>query len=236
MAYLLTCRVCLSEFEAARSDALSCRPACKQKAYRWRVTGNGLSVTPRHPSLLKGKSSNLAIKQILELHFPDARTAIDVTWGKGVFWKGIDQVLVTGCDIEEGRTKDVVADCTQLPFKDNSFDVGVIDLPFMHDTKERTGTSLHGDYRGIGRSDEFISRTITGARELARVVRVGYIIKCKNQVERGAFRHVEADIVASLGNPIDVLEFLPDVTLQTDPKWKTVNHFRNVVSKFLIYG
>ncbi len=190
----------------------------------------------RPASLLKAKSSNVAIRQILELHFPNVTTAVDVTWGKGVFWKGIDHAAVVGCDIEMGRAKDVIADCTTLPFKDNSFDVGIIDLPFMHDTKPRSGTNLFRDYRGIGRSDEFIAMTVSGARELARVVRLGYIVKCKNQVERGAFRHIEAELVSSLGHPLDVLEFLPDVTLQNDPKWKTVNHFRNVVSKFLIYA
>ncbi len=232
---IITCQVCLAEFEPARSDALFCGQACRQKSYRWPVTGKGISVTARPTSLLKARSSNSAIQEILKLHFPHATKALDVTWGKGVFWKGIDQVFVTGCDIEMGRAKDVIADCTRLPFKDNSFDIGVIDLPFMHDTKPRSGTNLYNDYRGIGRSDEFVCITVLGARELARVVRLGYIVKCKNQVERGSFRHVEAELVSGLGHPLDVLEFSPDAILQNDPKWKTVNHFRNVVSNFLIY-
>ncbi len=233
---VLTCTVCLVEFEPARSDAKFCGQACRQKAHRSRVTGKGFSVTPRPASLLKARSSNLAIEMILKLHFPHATTAVDVTWGKGVFWKGIDQVFVTGCDIERGRANPVIADCVRLPFKVDSFDIGVIDLPFMHDTKPRSGTNLHKDYRGIGRSDEFVRLTVLGARELARVVRFGYIIKCKNQVERGSYRHIEAALVSCLGQPLDVLEFLPDVILQNDPKWKSVRHFRNVISKFLIYG
>ena len=64
----------------------------------------------------------------------------------------------------------------------------------------------------------------------------GYIIKCKNQVEHGSYRHIEAGLVSCLVQMLDVLEFWPDVILQNDPKWKSVRHFRNVISKFLIYG
>ena len=85
-----TCSLCLEEFIPRRADASYCSPACKQRAYRHRVTGNGLSVTAptvRYESVLTAKASNVAIQRILAVHFPAAQTAVDATWGLGVFWK-----------------------------------------------------------------------------------------------------------------------------------------------------
>jgi hypothetical protein len=80
-----TCPICLEEFLSTRDDAAYCSSACKQKAYRFRVTGKLLPVTAstRFESVLLARASNQAIQRILTLHFPTAQTAVDATWGKG---------------------------------------------------------------------------------------------------------------------------------------------------------
>lgn len=181
------------------------------------------------------RASNEAIQRILDVHFPNATTAINATWGRGVFWKGISQVEVIGCDLEKARARDVVAECGHLPFKNRAFDIGVLDLPFMHDVSPHNGTGLYDCYRGVGNWQRFVDLTVLGARELERVCRQGYAIKCKDGVDSGHYRPIMASLVEALGAPSDLLVFIPDVVLQVDPKWSRVVHFRRRESYFLVY-
>jgi len=185
-------------------------------------------------SIIQGRRSSEPIQAILDLHFPEAKTAIDPTYGKGVFWKGID-IAVTGGDLEFSRSKDFIGSCQNLPFLDSSFDIGVLDLPFMHDVKEHTGTNLWKDFRGIGPWQRLIKLSCEGARELDRVCRQGFIIKLKDGIECGKFRPTVAQFMNEFRTPYDDLVFIPQITLATDPKWKTVQHFRRQESHFLVY-
>lgn len=187
-------------------------------------------------SVLEGKNSSEPIRAILDLHFPDAETAIDPTWGKGVFWRGLgERIQVTGGDIEPGRSTHYVGDCRSLPFPDQSFDIGVLDPPFIHDLKGATGTKLHDDYRGIGTYRAFLELVYEASKELRRVCRRGFIIKCKDSIECGKYRAIHAHVIADVGDPTDILVFVPKVHLANDPKWKTVQHFRRQESYFLVY-
>lgn len=187
-------------------------------------------------SVVSGKRSSEPINAILSLHFPTARTIIDPTWGKGVFWRDKEEhIQVTGGDIEAGRTTHWVGDCRFLPFRNDTFDVGVLDPPFMHDVKPHNGTRLHDDYRGIGSYEVFIDLVSDSVLALRSVCRQGFIIKCKDSVERAKYRAIHAHIIAAVGEPSDLLVFVPVTTLQSDPKWKTVQHFRRQESYFLIY-
>lgn len=51
-----------------------------------------------------------------------------------MFWKGMDQVKIVGCDLEKSRAKDVVAECGHLPFGDKVFNVRAV-LSGMNQTK-----------------------------------------------------------------------------------------------------
>ena len=191
-------------------------------------------VAIRPLSILQGRRSSEAIQVILDLHFPEAKTVIDPTYGKGVFWKGLD-MEVTGGDIEASRSKDFVGSCQSLPFPDDSFDIGALDLPFMHDVKEHPGTNLWHDFRGIGPWQRLIRLSCEGARELDRVCRQGFIVKLKDGIEGGKYRPIIARFIQEFKAPYDVLVFIPRVTLANDPKWKTVQHFRRQESYFLIF-
>lgn len=192
---------------------------------------------PRRPeSVLMGTASHEAIKLLLEVHFPNARTAIDTTWGKGVFWRGLEEhISVTGCDIQTGRARDLVANCQHLPFGCESFDLGVLDLPFMHASTPNNSIGFFTRYRGVHSWQHYVSLTVAGARELQRVCRQGMIIKAKDGIERGCYRPSVAALVVELGPPKDVLVFIPNASLPNDPKWVSVQHLRRRESYFLVY-
>ncbi len=198
------------------------------------LSGLGGVLEARPLSVFQGRRSSEAIQAILPLHFPAAKTTVDPTYGKGVFWKGIN-IAVTGGDLEGSRSKDWVGDCRALPFRDNSFDIGVLDLPFMHDIKAHSGTNLWDDFRGIGSWEKLVSLSCLGAEELGRVCRQGFIIKLKDGIESGQYRPIVSLFISRFKAPYDVLVLVPQVTLATDPKWKTVQHFRRQESYFLVY-
>ncbi len=65
--------------------------------------------------------------QILDLHVQEGAKIADVTYGKGIFWKNINlsKYELIPSDITNG------IDCRALPYKEKSFDVLVLDPPYM---------------------------------------------------------------------------------------------------------
>lgn len=65
--------------------------------------------------------------QILALHVAEGSKIADVTYGNGVFWRNVDlsKYELTTSDIADG------VDCRDLPYENGSFDVLVLDPPYM---------------------------------------------------------------------------------------------------------
>ncbi len=65
--------------------------------------------------------------QILALHVPEGARVADVTYGTGVFWKNIElaKYELIASDLATG------IDCRALPYENESFDVLVLDPPYM---------------------------------------------------------------------------------------------------------
>lgn len=87
-------------------------------------------------------------KEILDLFVPVGSTIADVTWGKGAFWKQVDQqqYKVLGTDLQTG------VDCRDLPYEDGSLDALVLDPPYMEglfrkDTGHMAGSGSHSAFR-----------------------------------------------------------------------------------------
>ena len=85
---------------------------------------------------------------ILSLYVPEGSSIADVTYGKGVFWKKVDQEKyhLHFSDIKTG------IDCRNLPYKDSSMDCVVIDPPYMEgfyrkSSSHLAGTSSHSSFR-----------------------------------------------------------------------------------------
>ena len=84
-------------------------------------------------------SNEQLFPHILDLHVPHGSTVADVTYGKGVFWKRVEDgaynLLAT--DIETG------VDCRDLPYADESIDCVVLDPPIWRaSTGSRADRSL----------------------------------------------------------------------------------------------
>src|SRR4051794_15499269 len=90
--------------------------------------------SPRLYSVSTGTNAQ-TVADILRVLFPDARTVLDVTYGKGRFWSPKHPVTaqVTGLDLDPQRARDVVGDFRALDYLADSFDVGVFDPPYQWD-------------------------------------------------------------------------------------------------------
>ena len=158
----------------------------------------------------KGDSSEV-MARIIELHFPDPNTFIlDLTYGKGVFWKAIDQAdfhrRVTTNDLDLATDAEWHSDFRNACFASSSYDIVVFDPPFT--------SSGEGQYNGYG-----TDRTVEGApqnrkdirellaggmREAMRIARSGIIVKAQVVVESGQ----------TWNNPL-----IPELMLEASPEW-----------------
>ena len=87
-------------------------------------------------------------RHIIDLHIPIGAKIADVTYGNGVFWKEIDisKYELIATDIATG------VDCRNLPYENESFDVLVLDPPYMegllrNNTSHKAGTSTYSTFR-----------------------------------------------------------------------------------------
>jgi hypothetical protein len=99
--------------------------------------------------------NNEVFPRVLELHIEDGAKIVDVTWGKGVFWKDVDlsNYEVYASDLDSGKSPSGYSvDCRNLPYKDNSLDAVVIDPPYAEGFFRRNKEMLAG---GDGSHEQF---------------------------------------------------------------------------------
>ena len=152
-------------------------------------------------------SNEQLFPHILDLHVPRGSTVADVTYGKGVFWKRVEdgayKVLAT--DIETG------VDCRDLPYDDGSIDCVVLDPPYMEGFYRRqrgslAGSGSHSTFRKAysnGAATEagpryhaaVIDMYLRAGKEAFRVLRPYgvFIVKCQDEVSANMqnLTHVE---------------------------------------------
>ena len=155
--------------------------------------------------------------QILDLHVAPGSVVADVTWGKGVFWKGVpnDRYVLHASDIQTG------VDCRNLPYKDASHDCVVLDPPYMEGLFRRSGSQLAGagNYAAFrvhysnGKTTKggpkyhaaVLDLYFRAAREAHRVLRDGgvLIVKCQDEVSANKQNLTHVEII----NELDDLGF-----------------------------
>ncbi|WP_261646280.1 hypothetical protein [Curtobacterium sp. C2H10] len=66
-------------------------------------------------------------REILDLFIPKGSRIADTTWGKGAFWRQVDdfEYEILPSDLQMG------IDCRDLPYEDGSLDAVVLDPPYM---------------------------------------------------------------------------------------------------------
>jgi tRNA G10 N-methylase Trm11 len=139
------------------------------------------------------------IKDVVALYFYEGNKVADVTFGKGVFWKDVDQSKfdIVGTDLKQG------VDFRHLPYPDKSFDHSVIDPPYARIKNLKCMQDCYHTARDI-RHTEIIQLYNDGLNELTRITKKGGFILCKCQDEiygcKQKWSHIEIfDIAKCLG-------------------------------------
>ena len=166
-----------------------------------RVVRNGV---PRNDLVLSAYQApnEDVFPEVLDLYVPAGSVVADVTYGKGVFWKNVEQgkYRLRPTDITDGT------DCRALPYKDGEIDCVVFDPPYMH-SPGGTAYSSHRPYENYYRNNGTGNRTgskyheavlelyVDGGKEAHRVLRDRgvLIVKCQDEIcsNRQRFTHVE---------------------------------------------
>jgi len=129
----------------------------------------------------------------LRMYAKDGDTVADVTFGKGVFWRGVDtgKYNFLPTDLMDG------VDFKALPYMAESIDLLVLDPPYMHGgatVKE----SINKCYRNQNTSHESVIRLYAGGLlEATRVLKKkGRIfVKCQDEIESGKQRWSHIEII-----------------------------------------
>lgn len=202
-------------------------------------------------------NSAACIQDIFQLHFPDVKSVVDVTYGKGRFWDWNHTLNITGCDIDPQSPATIQADYRQLPFETNSFDVLVFDPPFIFTTginriigtkRFFTGAEATVAAERVASNSpltkpknptdliEHTRRVIEHAKEIARV---GLVIKGQdlivNKADWWSYNTMKAAEELGIGLPTDRLIQHSPAHRMRDPRWKNQHHFRRADCIYLIW-
>jgi hypothetical protein len=164
-----------------------------------RKSPNGCATNDLVFSAYAGRNDEV-FPHVLSLYVAPRSRVADVTYGKGVFWKGIpaDFYCLLTSDLSTGT------DCRKLPYDDTSVDCVVFDPPYMHTpggTAHVGHQNFEAYYRNNGASSEkkyheaVLDLYFTAAVEAWRVLKERgiYIVKCQDEVcaNRQRLTHVE---------------------------------------------
>jgi hypothetical protein len=172
---------------------------------------------------------------ILRVLFPDALTALDVTYGSGAFWDGSAHVSVRAHDADPTRAPDGVMDFRNLDYAEDSFDVVLFDPPHLADAGE---LSLMRERFGTYGLADLKLAMCQGAAEAWRVARLGIVVKVTDHVHAGDgpwFRRQTGWVIEAVGQePYDVVHQVRSTPL-VDPKWQQQLSAYNNGSTYLIF-
>lgn len=128
--------------------------------------------------------NDVIFSHIASLYLKEKTDVRDVTFGKGVFWKQVDT-----SKFKTFRISDSEEDFRRLSDEDKSFDVVVLDPPYLPTHDGDVKASIADQYR----INETAPRSIAaitalyaqGMAEAARILRPGgtLIVKCQDQIE-----------------------------------------------------
>jgi len=184
--------------------------------------------------------------QVLRLYVAAGSTVADVTYGRGVFWRGLpaDEYVVRASDLKTG------VDCRELPYPNESIDCVVFDPPYMHTPG---GTAHHGHqnfenyYQNNNASHQekkyheaVLDLYFTGACEALRVLRPAgvYIVKCQDEVCANKQRLTHVEIINELCRMGFIVEDLFVLVRRNKPGVSRIlvqRHARKNHSYFLVF-
>lgn len=170
-----------------------------------------------------GQPTAAVVAHILSVFFADAQSALDLTPGRGCFWREDVPIAVS--------VSTSTHDFRDLPYIDQSWDVVLFDPPHNADAGAR---SIMGQRYGTYRQAELEPAVRQGVREAWRVARLGLVVKVTDQVHVSRFVRMSGWVFDELGEPFDVVHQLHRALI--DPKWLEPQlSARNNGSSYLIF-
>jgi len=164
------------------------------------------------------------IAHVVTMYLKPGDSIADVTYGKGVFWRKIDQ---TNYDV---HLSDIITgparyDFRNLPYKKETLNCVILDPPYCHNpgqmivdknykNAETTGGMYHND---------IIHLYVDGMREAFRVLKTGgyLLVKCKDEIESSYQRWSHIEIYNAA---IDIGFFAEDLFILTQKSNPIVQH------------
>jgi len=189
---------------------------------------------------------------------PNGGLIADVTWGRGVFWKKIQNgqpnlfngatYTIIGSDIEQKA--DVKADFRCLPYRDETFDCVVLDPPWrvFSPASDKSFIEKQSDFNQRYKmpslsSDSIINLYRSGIKEAKRIARSAgiLIIKCQDAVMDNGKRWVSFEVLEMANEnsliPIDRMTQVAasGIALWLSPNQKNQRHFRARESFYWVF-
>ena len=215
-----------------------------------------MSIEALHP----GPTSAEVIRDIFAMHFTtrnayDPLRVLDLTYGKGVFWKwdylskeigpfkGYPYIKLTKNDFYNPPVDGTALDFTLLSnLPDSYFDIVVFDPPHSahgpSSDSKRYGSSR--DQKGAPQNYNEVNRLlVNGIKEATRLASWGIVVKTMDVIESGKYRlselYAENSLVLRQFDIVDKVYFAPPRRPQPDKaRGAKVKHFRNRPSVFIV--
>ena len=192
-------------------------------------------------AVVEGNNADL-IAEVAQLYAADDPKIADLTYGKGVFWRKRPDLRVFGSDRVTVPKRP--HDFTNLPYRDATFDIAVLDPPYIHSPGNHQTDSRYQNRattKGMLWRDLREQLFIPGMREAMRIVKPngGQVwVKCKDQVQSGMQRwcHVELchDALEMGLYPRDLFTLIA-TSRTSDNRWKVQHHARKPHSYLWVF-
>lgn len=114
--------------------------------------------------------------EVLRLYVQDGAKVADVTYGKGVFWKGVNTLMY---DLYATDLATDGVDLRALPYGNEEFDALVLDPPYIYNPKDTVKASISEPYKvnttglGLTTIDAVVELYTAGIDEAYRVLKPG---------------------------------------------------------------
>lgn len=189
-------------------------------------------------------SNTEILQNILKLHVHADRFDLDPTFSKGVFYRDIPEPRFKS-DLHPQVPGTIQADCTKLPFKDNSLNSICFDPPFVigipNKSKDTVGSNLiknrFGSFRTVENLMDFYWDSLI---EFERVLKPGgwLVFKCQDCVSSGkqilTHCHIWSMAKDAGFKEIDLFILLAKSRMNSG-KWKQQLHARKFHSYFFCF-
>lgn len=198
----------------------------------------GTSTLPKMSLTAKVGTNADLFPDILDTYVPKGSFVVDVTWGRGVFWRNVntaDYNLVATDLVRDG------VDCRSLPYRDECMDAVVLDPPYIH-TSGSIKESLAKCYRNNDSTQfknfedvkQLYRDAIVEARRVLKPKGI-LIVKCQDTIESGKPRWIHNEIMGSTGFICeDVFVLVQQSKPMISSRWKVIRHARKNHSYFIV--